>query len=136
MSAQRAADPIGLQSGQLCDQRLALGGSEKQALAPVVIAGLLHDIPFIEQLLENPSQRLLGDAQHVQQVGHLKAGIAVDEMQHPVMRPPESENLQLMVGIADEIPVGEKQKLDDIPAQIGHPGGVGPRLSCPRIGIR
>jgi hypothetical protein len=45
------------------DQRLALRWQKKGA--PVVVAGLLHDIPFIEQLLEDPSQRLHGDA-HVQ----------------------------------------------------------------------
>jgi hypothetical protein len=37
-------------------------------------------------------------------------------MQHPVMRPAEPESLQLMVGIPDEITVGEEQELDDIPA--------------------
>ena len=118
MSAQRAVDPVGLQAGELCHQRLALGGGEKKALPPVVIAGPLHDIPFVEQLLEHPSQRLLGDAQHVEQVGHLQAGIAVDEMHHPVMRAAEPEGLQLMVGVADEIPIGEEQQLDDVPAQI------------------
>ena len=134
MSAQRAVDPVGLQAGQLCHQRLALGGGEKKALAPVVVAGPLHDIPFIEQLLENPPQRLLGDAQHVEQIGHLEAGIAVDEMHHPVMRPAEAEGLQLMIGVADEIAIGEEQQLDDIPAQIaGAQGGGAARL--PRIGV-
>ncbi len=85
-------------------------------MPPVVVAGLLHDIPFIEQLLENPSQRLLGDAQHVQQIGHLQAGITVDEMHDTVMRPSKPESLQLMIGVTDEIAVGEEQQLDDIPA--------------------
>ena len=129
--AQRAVDPVGLQAGELRDQRLALGGGEKKALPPVVIAGLLHDIAFVEQLLEHPSQRLLGDAQHVEQVGDLQAGIAVDEMQHPVMGPAEAEGLELMVGVADEIPIGEEQQLDDIPAQIGRRRGRRPPLGRP-----
>ncbi len=133
--AQRAVDAVGLQARELRHQRLALCGGKKKALPPVVIAGLLHDIAFIEQLLEHPSQRLLGDAQHVQEIGHLQAGIAVDEMQHPVMRPAEPERLQFMVGVADEIPVGEKQQLDDIPAQIAGPRGGGPRFGRPRIGV-
>ena len=37
-------------------------------------------------------------------------------MHHPVMRPPEPERLELMVGIADEVAIGEEQQLDDIPA--------------------
>jgi len=36
-----------------------------------------------------------------------------------VMRPAEAEGLELIVGIADEIAVGEEQQLDDVPAQIG-----------------
>jgi hypothetical protein len=32
------------------------------------------------------------------------------------VRPPEAESLQLMIGIADKITVGEEQQLDDIPA--------------------
>ena len=110
------------------------GGGVKQALPAVVVAGLLHDIALVEQLLEHPAQRLLGDAQHVEQIGDLQAGIAVDEMHHPVMGPAEPERLQLMVGIADEIAIGEEQQLDDIPAQIA---GAGPerRRPRPRIGV-
>jgi hypothetical protein len=59
---------------------------------------------------------LLGDAQHVQQIGHLQAGITMDEMHDAVMRPPDPEDLQLMIGVTDEIPIGEEQQLDDIPA--------------------
>ena len=131
MSRSARLMPIGLQAREFADQRLALGGGEKKALPPVVIAGLLHDIPFVEQLLEHPSQRLLGDAQHVEQIGDLQAGIAVDEMHHPVMRAPESEGLELMVGVADEIPIGEEQELDDIPAQIGRAGAGTPALRWP-----
>ena len=120
--AHRAVDAIGLQAGELGYQRLALRGGEKKAFAAVLGAGLLDDIPFIEQLLENPAQRLLCDAQHVEQVGHLQPGIAVDEMDDAVVRAPEAEFLQHVVGIADEIPIGEEQQLDDIPAQNGRTG--------------
>ena len=103
-SLATSASPLAVAKSRRC----------RRSLLPV----LLHDIPFIEQLLENPSQRLLGDAQHVQQIGHLQAGIAVDEMHHPVMRAAEAERLQLVVGVADEIPIGKEQQLDDLPAQI------------------
>ena len=43
-------------------------------------------------------------------------------MQHPVMRAAEPEGLQLLIGVADEIAVGEEQQLDDVPAQIARPG--------------
>ncbi len=42
----------------------------------------------------------------------------MDEMHHPVMGAAEAESLQLMVGVADKIPVGEEQQLDDVPAQV------------------
>ena len=121
---------------ELGDQGLALGGGIEQALPPVVVAGLLHDIAFVEQLLEHPAERLLGDAQDVEQVGDLQSGIAVDEMHHPVMGAAEAEGLQLMVGVADEIAVGEEQQLDDIPAQSAGPRGRGARVGRPRIGGR
>ena len=55
-------------------------------------------------------------------------------MHHPVMRPAESEGFQLMIGVADEIPIGKEQQLDDIPAQIaGARGGGAARL--PRIEV-
>jgi hypothetical protein len=36
-------------------------------------------------------------------------------MQHAVMCAPEAQLRQHVVGIANEIPIGEKQKLDEIP---------------------
>ena len=126
MLGERAIDAVGLQPGEFGHQRLALGGGEQQPLPAVVVAGLLHDIAFVEQLLEHATQRLLGDAQHVEQVGDLQSGIAVDEMHHPVMRAAEPERFQLMVGVADEVAIGKEQQLDDVPAQIVGPGSRGP----------
>jgi hypothetical protein len=57
-------------------------------------------------------------------------------MQHPVVRPAEPERLQLMIGVTDEIPVGEEQELDDIPAQIGTRWGGRTPFRRPRIGVR
>jgi len=37
-------------------------------------------------------------------------------MHDTVMRPSKPEGLQLMIGVTDEIAVGEEQQLDDIPA--------------------
>jgi hypothetical protein len=45
---------------------------------------------FVE-LLEHATERLLGDAQNIEQVRDLHTGVAVDEMQHPVVRPAEAE---------------------------------------------
>jgi hypothetical protein len=45
----------------------------------------------------------------------------------------EPERLELMVGIADEVAIGEEQQLDDIPAQFA---GTGRRGVAPlRIGV-
>src|SRR5262249_48181338 len=131
----RTVDAVGLQPRQLAHQRLALGGGVEQPLPAVVIAGLLDDVALVEKLLEHAPQRLLGDAQDVEEIGDLQPGIAVDEMQHPVMGPAEAERLELMVGIAHEVAVGEEQELNDIPAQIARTGAAGGGLGAPRIGL-
>src|SRR4029079_16865111 len=64
----------------------------------------------------------------------LQSGVTVDEMHHPVMRSAETEYLEFMVGIADEIAVGGEQQLDDIPAQTGIARGGGARVGRPRFG--
>ena len=120
---ERAGDPLGLQAGELHGQRLALRRDIEQALAAVVRALLLHHIALVDQLLEHAAERLLGDLQDVEQVGDLHARIAVDEMQHAVMRAAEAELGQHLVGVADEIAVGEEQQLDDVPDRL-----VGPPL--------
>ena len=74
----------------------------------------LHHIAFVDQLLEHAAERLFGDLQNVEQVGNLHAGIAVDEMQHAMMRAAEAELGQHFVGIADEIAIGEEQQLDEV----------------------
>ena len=48
-------------------------------------------VAFVDQLLEHAAERLLGDAQDIEQLRDLHARIAVDEMQHPVMRAAETE---------------------------------------------
>jgi len=56
----------------------------KSAAARFVVSRffLHNDITFIEQVLEHPPKRLLGDAQHVEEISDLEAGIAMDEMHH------------------------------------------------------
>jgi hypothetical protein len=38
----------------------------------------------------------------------------IDEMQHPMVRAAKIETRQHLVGIADEVAIGEKEKLDQI----------------------
>ena len=116
-----------MQAGELGRQRFAFGGREQQPLPAVVGALALHDVALIEQLLEHPPERLLGDLQDVEQVGNLDAGIAVDEMQHPVMGAAEAELFEHVVGIAHEVAVGEEQELDHVPDRL---------IGGPRRGIR
>ena len=61
----------------------------EQALAPVGRAGAALDEVLLDQLLQNPVQALLGDAQDVEELGDGQARLAVDEMQHPVVGPAE-----------------------------------------------
>ena len=113
----------------LVDQGFALGGGEKKTLPAIGVAGLLHDVALVHQLLQHAAERLLGDAQHLEQVGDLQPRIAADEMHHAVMGAAEAERLQHMVGVADEIAIGEKQQLDDVPARLAGPAGGGPAAS-------
>ena len=117
-AGERARDPLGLQAGELHGELLALRRDEKEAVAAVVRPFLLHHVALVDQLLEHAPERLLGDAQDVEQVRDLHAGIAVDEMQHPVMRAAEAELLQHVVRIGDEVPVGKEQKLDQVPDRL------------------
>ena len=130
--AEGAVDALGLQAGELERQRLALRRHVEQALAAVLRALLLHHVALVDQLLEHAAERLLGDVEDVEQVGDLHAGIAVDEMQHPVMGAAEAELGEHLVGVADEIAVGEEQQLDDVPDRLRRrrPGtlGAGRRL--------
>ena len=85
---------------------------------PVLRAFFLHHEALIDQLLEHAAERLLGDVEDLQQVGDLHAGIAVDEMQHPVMGAAEGELAEHLVRVADEIAIGEKQQFDDVPDRL------------------
>ncbi len=120
---EHAADARGLQPGKLHRQRFAGGAGIKQPLAAIVGALLLHDIAFIDQLLEHAAERLLGDFQNIEQLGDLHAGIAIDEMQDAMVRAAEAELFQHLVGIADEVAIGEEQKLDEVPAGLARFGG-------------
>ena len=102
----------------------------EQPLAAIVGALALHDVALVDQLLEHAAERLLGDLENVEQIGDLHAGIAVDEMQHAVMRAAEAELGQHLVGIADEIAIGEEQKLDEVPVRLDVPRG-GARCGSP-----
>ena len=115
---ERARDARGLQAGELHRQRLALRRDEEQALAAVVGAFLLHHVALVDELLEHAAERLLGDLQDVEQVRDLHARIAVDEMQHPVMRAAEAEFRQHIVRVADEVAIGEEQQLDEVPDRL------------------
>ena len=64
----------------------AFFGHIKKPLASIALAFLLQNVTFVDELLEDAAERLLGDAQNVEQVGDLHAGIAIDEMQHAMVR--------------------------------------------------
>ena len=114
-------------------KRLARRRDIKQPLAAIVLAFALHDVTVVDELLEHAAKRLLGDLENVEQVRNLHAGIAVDEMQNAVVRPPEGELGQHFIGIANEVAIGEEEKFDEIPAGFGAPAPDA--RSLPRRGI-
>ena len=85
----------------------------EKALAAVGAAGLLLDISLVDQLLQHAAKALLGDLEHVEQVGDAQAGVSVDEMQNAVMGAAEAEILEDGVGVAREVAIGEEQELGE-----------------------
>jgi len=79
---------------------------------------LLQHVTLVDQLLEYAAERLLRDLENVQQLGDLHAGVAVDEMQDPVMRAAEPEFGQHVIGIADEVAIGKEQQLNNVPDRL------------------
>ena len=110
---QRLRDAARLHGVEPARQGGALVGRVQQPLASVGLARHLHDPPLVDQLLEDAGQTLLGDLEDVEQVGDAQAGMAVDEVQHPVVRPPEPVLGQDGIGLAREIAIGEEQQLDE-----------------------
>ena len=52
--------------------------------------------------------------ENVEQLGDREPRMAADEMQHAMMRAAEAVGLEQPVGVADEIPIGEEEQLDQI----------------------
>ncbi len=115
-----------MRAGQPQGELGALRRDVEQALAAVELALLLLDVAHVDELLEHAPQRLLGDLQNVQQLRNLHARVAIDEMQDPVMCAAEPESHEDVVRIADEVAIGEKQKLDQVPDRFWLAGGRGP----------
>ena len=95
---------------QFIGQARAFRRQIKPPLPPILAAGALNDEALVDKLLQNARQRLLGDLQNIQQFRDFQAGIAMNEMQHPMMRPPEAVLFQHRVGVAGEIAVGEVEQ--------------------------
>ena len=128
---QGLRDALGLQAVEAPGEGGALLGRMQQPLAAIALAGLLLDPALVHQLLEDAGQALLGDLQDLEQVGDAKPRMAVDEMQHAVMRAPETQLGERRVRLAGEVAVGEEQQLDE-----GDEVGIGVRLPaiCPSFG--
>ena len=99
-------------------------GSRKEPLPAIVGALVLDDVALIDQLLENAARATFGDLEDVEQIGNLHSRIAIDEMQNAMMGATETELRQHFIRIADKIPIGEEQQLDEI--QVWLTGGRAP----------
>ena len=124
---QSALDEIQEQLESIVDQeRETLEQLDQQGNDVQEKKQYLNDLPgksseAIEKLtsysFENPDaakqfQQLVMD---LEQIRNLHAGVAVDEMQHPMMGAPETKFQKHLVGVADEVTVGKKQQFDDVP---------------------
>ena len=93
-------DATRLERRQLQRQSVALRGRVKVALPSIGSACTGFDEAFLDQLLEDPVQALLGDPQDVEQFGDGETWLAIDEMQHPMVRATEIVVAKDTVGIA------------------------------------
>src|SRR4051812_23754553 len=78
--AKRARDAFGLQQRQFERESLALGCDEQQALPAVLGPFALNHVTLIDELFEHAPERLLGDAQDIEQLRDFHARIAIDEV--------------------------------------------------------
>src|SRR4051794_18977612 len=115
---KRPSYAFGLQACKLHRQRLTLRCHVKQPLAPVIGASPLLHIRFVDQLLENPSKRLLGDLEDIKKLCNLHPRVAIDKMQYPVMCPAEAKRRQHLIRVADKVAISKEQQLDDIPNRL------------------
>ena len=100
---QSPRDPLCLQSGKLHGERLTFRSDVEEPLSAIVGTLSLQNIALLDQLPEHPSKRLLGDFENIQELRNLHSWIAVDEMQHPVMRASKSQLGQHIIRIANEV---------------------------------
>src|SRR2546430_475533 len=124
--------------------RMSRSKRSPSSLARALALALL-DVALVDQLLEHAAKRLLGDLEDVEQRRNLHARVAIDEMQHPVMRAAEAELRQHVVGVADEVAIGKKQELDHVPDRLaarfrvglgrGGPAGGGSQIYVRPFGI-
>lgn len=111
---QRACDASRLGKGKRKRELTAAFRGIEFAVAAIMLAGSLHHMASVDQLLEHARKALFGDAQHFQKLGHRHARLAIDKIEDTVMRPPETDLFKDKVRIGSEIAIGKKQKLNDV----------------------
>ena len=109
---------FGLQTGQADREVMAFSGGEQKPLAPVEGAGALLDEILVDQLFQDTAEALLGDAQNIEKVRDLDAGIAIDKMENPVMGTSEIVLCEHVVRVGGEVAIGEKEQFNQIVRQL------------------
>src|SRR5262249_42741751 len=117
--AKRATNSLRLQGCELESEDFAFSGRVQQTLPAILCSLFLRNVPLINQLLKHPTQRLLCDVEDLEQISNFDARIAVDEMEHAMVRATEAQLEEHFIRIADKVTVGKKQKLDDVPDGLG-----------------
>ena len=81
------------------------------AFAAVGDWAFLQNITFVDKLLEDARQTLLGDAQEVQQIGDAEPRVPIDEMQNTVVGASETDLVQDCIRFTRKIAIGKKEQL-------------------------
>ena len=108
---ERPPHLFNLQPRELCSQHLTLRRGVKPPFPPIVGASRLLDETAVDEPFEHTRQRLLRNAQDVEQIGDAEAWAPIDEMENAMMRSPEAVCRQHGVSLSSEVPVGKKQQL-------------------------
>ena len=111
----RVGDTAALRLRQLALELAPLRGEVEKPLPSVLNARALGNKALPDQLTENTTEALLGDAQDAEQLTDCHLRVTSDKMNYPMMGPSKCVLREYRVGLGSEIAVGEEQQLDPLP---------------------
>ncbi len=107
----------------------SLGCRVEQAPPAVAGPGPHLDQMTVDQVLHDAIETLFGDLQDIQQGVDRQSGMPEHEMQDAMVGPAEAVIFEEPIRVADEVPVGEEEQLDEVE----HRNRLGDRVDAHRV---